>query len=87
VPKDEVDEEDPLEIVGVELPVSEEELAWVARCFIEEFALFGYGREALVALFRDPQYRGVHDIYRRKGEAWVARVVDEVAAEWGAPRS
>ncbi len=32
----------------------------MATCLIEEYLLMGYGDEAVLALFRDPFYQGIH---------------------------
>jgi hypothetical protein len=85
MPKDESDPEDPMEMVGVVSPASAEEVEYVARCIIEEFAWFGFDRERILSLFRDPHYVGAHTITKQMGEPWVVSLVDTVAREWGAP--
>ncbi len=82
MPKDEADPDDPMELAGAVFEATEAELAEAARCFIEEFAWLGFDRARLLAMFRDPSYRAVHGIWRQKGDAWVAALVDDVAREW-----
>lgn len=83
MPKDEVDPEDPMSMMGVALPATAMEVEETARCFIEEFAWIGFDKAKLLSLFRDPTYFGVHVIYQQMGEQWVRGVIDRVAAEWG----
>ncbi len=87
MPKDEADEDDPMELVGVQIGCTEEELEEVARCFIEEFAWISFDRERLLALFRQPVYPAVHRIHQQMGEAWVARVIDKVVREMNVTRT
>jgi hypothetical protein len=52
--------DDPLEPTAVTLPADRETVAYMGRCFVEEFARMGYRQNALMALFRTPFYQGPH---------------------------
>lgn len=82
MPKDENDPDDPMEVCGVVVPASAEEVEHVARCLIEEFAWLGLDEERILALFHDPHYVGAHNITLQMGEPWVAGLIARVAAEW-----
>lgn len=86
MPKDEVDPEDPMELVGIQLPrgevIDESEMT---EKVIEEYLLEGYDRERLLRLFRDPFFRMTHDIFVRHGEAWVVSAIDRVIDRWSSP--
>jgi len=68
-----------MEFMGFHMP-PDDGLAAMATCFVGEFALMGYSQEALLALFRNPFYRGPHAAYERYGEPWVK---DLIAREVG----
>ncbi len=72
---------DPLDLVGTKVPGGDVEL--LARCFVEEYAAMGYDGEQILELFRQPQYVGVHPVYRAKGEGAVRALIEEVLAECG----
>ncbi|MDP2675994.1 MAG: hypothetical protein Q8Q00_14015 [Dehalococcoidia bacterium] len=77
-----LEQDDPFEMVGVVLPevMDDAALTEMACCFVEELARMGYGREKLMRVFRDPFYKGPHDVYRSKGEEFVRALVDQVPA-------
>jgi len=72
---------DPLDLVGTVVPGGD--IEFLARCFVEEFAAMGYDGEQIFELFQQPQYVGVHPVYRAKGEEGVRRLIGEVLAECG----
>ena len=69
--------DDPLEPTAVTLPADREAVAYMGRCFVEEFARMGYRQNALMALFRTPFYQGPHMVYRQLGEGFVSGLIDE----------
>lgn len=83
MPKDEFDFDDPMELVGVEIPTDEDTLDEMARCFIDEFVRLGYPDKAILHLFKSPFFVGSHLIYQRKGEAYVKALIEETRARWG----
>ena len=86
MPKDEWDPEDPMEFMGVRLPVpTEAEADEMVVCLVDEFVRMGFGEEQLLGLFRDPFYAATHDVWRRKGEAYVRDVIGRVLASWAQP--
>ncbi len=77
--------DDPLELVGVEVPADDGALDEMARTFVEEYLREGWDERRLLALFRNPFYRAPHLIYRARGEAYVRALVTEVLSRWGRP--
>jgi hypothetical protein len=73
--------EDPLQIVGVVLdrPMDAAEIESMARTFVEEYALMGWGPRRILSLFRHPHFAGAHEAYRVLGEARIVSIVSEVA--------
>ena len=70
--------EDPMALVGVgfDRPPDEEALTEMARCFVEEDARMGWSGERIMRLFRNPFYRGPHQILRMKGEGFVRSLIE-----------
>ncbi|MBI4549512.1 MAG: hypothetical protein HY714_01115 [Candidatus Omnitrophica bacterium] len=88
MPKHEMDPEDPMEMVGIELPAqSEAEVRDMALCFAEEFARDGWGEDALLNLFRNPLYVGPYRVWKQKGDAFVRSVIEEAGAKWRGRRA
>jgi hypothetical protein len=83
MPKNEIDPEDPLEMVGVELHgQTEAQLREMALCFAEEFVREGWSAESLVNLFKNPFYQGPYLAWKQKGDAFVHQVVEEATKMW-----
>ena len=83
MPKNECDPEDPLELIGVEIPAgTEDELRDMALCFAEEFVRNGWGRERLMAIFKNPVYQGPHWVWKQKGDKFVEKVIQEAFEMW-----
>jgi hypothetical protein len=74
---------DPMERVGVEIDINEENLMEMARCIIDEFIQLGYTDKKILRLFKNPFYRGSHMIYRIKGEEYVLKMIEEARKKWG----
>ena len=72
--------EDPMALVGVGLEQGpdDEALAEMAWCFVEEYARIGWSGERILRLFRNPFYRGPHQILRMKGEDFVRSLIETV---------
>ncbi len=70
---------DPLEIVGVvfDRPMDAGAVDEMARTFIEEYALMGWGRGRILEMFRRPFYGGAHDAYERLGEPRIVELIDQ----------
>ena len=61
MPKDDPEVDDPMQLVGMELPVAgPEALGLMVECFAEEFAALGHDRDPDLGLFRDPFYGAAH---------------------------
>ena len=83
MPWEEWDAEDPYELMGVLLPTTEDTSWAMAETFIEEFLRLGYGAHQILALFRNPYYRGPHSVWRRHGDDSVKELIERVFARWG----
>ncbi len=81
MPYDEFDAEDPLELVGCEVALEEKHLTEMAECFIQEYFRMGYAADSLLALFRNPFYRGPHSIYLARGDRYVRELIGEIVGE------
>jgi hypothetical protein len=77
------DPTDPNVLVGVMLPADAEATRDMAYVFAEEFARFGYTREQLLWLFKNPFYSGAHGAYRSLGEPETLSIIDECLKVWG----
>ncbi len=62
--------------VGLERGPDDEALTEMARCFVEEYARMGWSGERIMRLFRNPFYRGPHQILRMKGEEFVRDLIE-----------
>ncbi len=79
----EYEEDDPVEMIGVQLPnQSEEQLRDMALCFAEEFVREGWDEEQLLKMFQNPLYQGPHLAWKQKGDDFVKSVIDEAVAMW-----
>lgn len=79
----EYEEDDPVEMIGVQLPnQSEEQLRDMALCFAEEFVREGWDEEQLLKMFQNPLYQGPHLAWKQKGDDFVKSVIDEAIAMW-----
>lgn len=64
--------------VGLERGPDDRALTEMAICFVEEYARMGWGGERILRLFRNPFYRGPHQILRLKGEEFVRRLIETI---------
>ena len=83
MPFQDPDPTDPNMLVGVVLPANEEATREMAYVFAEEFARFGYTREQLLWLFKNPFYGGAHGAYQALGENETIAIIDECLNAWG----
>lgn len=74
------DAQEPLELVGVSStqPLGEAVVQEMGRAYVEEFARMGWRGRAILALFRNPSFRGPHQVWRLKGESWVLGLIAQV---------
>ena len=76
MPYQEIDADDPLEIIGVELPTSDNaSVREMAECFIEELFRLGHTAELILAVFRNPFYGSAHSAYRVLGEPVIQELI------------
>jgi len=83
MPYKDPDPTDPNILVGVMLPAEAEATRDMAYVFAEEFARFGYSREQLLELFKNPFYGGAHGAYQALGESETQSIIDECVNAWG----
>jgi hypothetical protein len=86
MPYDDPDPQDPMMLVGVELPGGRAAQIEMARCLAEEYARMGFGEEQILGLFRRPFYAGAHRAWKDLGEEFVTRLVRENVAVWSRVR-
>ncbi len=81
--------EDPMALVGVVLERGPDDgaLTEMACCFVEEYARMGWSGERIMRLFRNPFYRGPHQILRMKGEDFVRGLIETVEGKRSEVRS
>jgi hypothetical protein len=85
MPKDDFDQDDPFELVGMVMPeAGADTLTEMGRCFIEEYIRMGWDDESVLALFQSPFYQGPHLVYEKKGEEFIRRLISEVTQDWNA---
>jgi hypothetical protein len=80
MPKDEYDPEDPLELVGVEMPSGDPDQAM--DDIVQEYLLIGWKPARILFLFRSPYYGATHWIYQLKGHEYVKQRIGALAEEW-----
>jgi len=81
--KEEWEKDDPLELVGVQLPnQTEAQLRDMALCFAEEFIREGWGHDKLLKMFRNPFYQGPYLVWKQTSDDFVKSVIDEAVKMW-----
>ena len=80
------EEDDPMEMVAIELPAqSDAELRDMALCFAEEMVRLGWEEDKLIKVFQSPFYHGPNLVYRQKGEKFVREVIQQAKTMWRIP--
>ncbi|MBI1909454.1 MAG: hypothetical protein HYS22_04730 [Deltaproteobacteria bacterium] len=76
----EFETEDPFEMVQafLEAPADDRFYEEMTRTFVEEYLMMGWDDEEVFSLFKDPFYRGTHDVLKKKGEEFVKNIIHEV---------
>ncbi|MBI3091164.1 MAG: hypothetical protein HYY96_10890 [Candidatus Tectomicrobia bacterium] len=74
------DPEDPMELVGVELPGCDP--AQMLDDIVQEYLLMGWGAAQILELFRSPHFTATHRILQLMGEPYVTERVDRLAEAW-----
>ena len=72
------EQDDPFELQGVVFPADEATSRQMVRCFVEEFALMGFGRKEVARLFESPAFYGTRTLALQHGKAFIQQVLDEV---------
>jgi len=77
------EEDDPIEMIGIQLPnQTEEQLRDMALCFAEEFVREGWSGEKLIKMFKNPYYQGPYLVWKQKGDEYVESVIDDAVNMW-----
>jgi hypothetical protein len=75
--------DDPIEMIGIQLPhQTEEQLREMALCFAEEFVREGWSEERLLKMFKNSFYQGPHLVWKQKGDEYVQAVIDDAVRMW-----
>ncbi len=78
MPQGKPDPQDPMELVGVRLPVNDDSAVEdMAECFAEEFIRLGHSVEDVLALFKNEFYVGPHEAYRNLGEERICAMIEK----------
>lgn len=76
------EEDDPFELVGVQMQVENgEHIEEMARTFIEEFLRMGWSEQMIIGLFQLPFYQGPHAAYRILGEKKISTLLREAKSK------
>lgn len=86
MPYDNPDPSDPMTLVGVGLPGTDESIQDMAYVFAEEYARLGRSEEGILGLFQDPFYRSARLAYETLGQEAITKIVSECVAVWGQVR-
>ena len=78
-----IEYDDPMELIGVELPAGGEAMREMAYVFAEEFARLGFDEKRLLRIFKNAFYAGPHRALRVLGERAVEEIVAECVGIWG----
>jgi hypothetical protein len=82
MPKEEIDVEDPLDLVGMVLPGEPGQVELMAECIVDEYLRLGWQEARLMTLFENPMFMATHRIYRQKGEAYVRALIQKTSAKY-----
>ncbi len=76
----EFDPDDPMELVGVEIPGGDADQRM--DDIIQEYLFLGRTELQILFLFRSPHYTATHQIYRQRGERYVKERIQHMAEQW-----
>ena len=74
------EDDDPMGLVAVGAPCGDAEEA--AEVFVHEFLGLGLSDNDLLELFKNPFYRGTHQIYLAEGEEFVTSLIARMRKQW-----
>jgi hypothetical protein len=74
--------DDPYALVGqgFPCPAGFDSVGLMARSFVEEYAMIGFGPKHIMRLFKTPYYQGPHGVLAARGENYVQNLIQEVFA-------
>ncbi len=80
-PKDkELDPDDPMELVGVEIPGGDAHQ--VLDDLVQEYLFMGWSSTRIMYLFRSPHYAATHHIYQQMGADYVKERIEQLSQQW-----
>jgi hypothetical protein len=83
MPYEDPDDEDPMELMGVEIESSVDNVLDMVACFAEEYARMGFTSTQIMALFRNPAYPPAHGALQQVGEVKVRQLISEAMFIYG----
>ncbi len=79
-PRDkELDPDDPMELVGIEIP--EGDTDQVLDDLVQEYLFLGWSPTQIMYLFRSPHYTATHHIYQQKGGDYVKGRIGQLSQQ------
>lgn len=83
MPYGEADDEDPMELVGVEMDATEESVKDMIACYAEEYARMGFCSEQILEIFQNPAYPPAYGAMQQIGERFVRERIAEAVFIYG----
>ena len=83
MPYGEPDEEDPMELMAMEIPATRDSVEDMVSCFAEEYARMGYSAARIMELFKNPHYVPAYGALQQVGEKKVRQMVAEALFIYG----
>ncbi|OGR81482.1 MAG: hypothetical protein A3I11_07070 [Elusimicrobia bacterium RIFCSPLOWO2_02_FULL_39_32] len=85
--KKEFEQDDPMSLTGMVLPLSKEEgikaEEAMVLCFIEEYLGMGFSEKEILKIFKDPFYQAPYEIFQTRGEPYVQNMIYKVLNDEG----
>jgi len=85
VPLRDPDGEDPMELVGVEVPADAGAVEEMVRTYAVEYRRLGWERARILATLRSPWYAPAHGAWLQLGEKRCGELVDEALEPFAPP--
>ncbi len=80
-PRDkELDPDDPMELVGIEIPGGD--VDQVLDDLVQDYLFLGWSSTQIMYLFRSPHYSATHHIYQQMGADYVKGRIGQLSQQW-----
>jgi hypothetical protein len=73
-----LEDDDPMELVGTFMESDDANIEEMGFTFVEELARMDWSQEEIFTIFSDPFYRGPHTVFRAKGPEFVKSLIFDV---------